>query len=104
MAASMLKHETIRTTLPKAKELRRVVEPLITLAKEDSVANRRLAFNRLRDKEVVGKLFSEIGPRFKERPGGYLRILKTGPRPGDAAPMAIVMLTEQASQEVAADE
>ena len=104
MAASMLKHETIRTTLPKAKELRRVVEPLITLAKEDSVANRRLAFNRLRDKEVVGKLFSEIGPRFKERPGGYLRILKTGPRPGDAAPMAIVMLTEQISQEAAADD
>jgi large subunit ribosomal protein L17 len=104
MAASMLKHETIRTTLPKAKELRRVVEPLITLAKEDSVANRRLAFDRLRDKEVVGKLFSEIGPRFKERPGGYLRILKTGPRPGDAAPMAVVMLTELASQEAAADE
>lgn len=103
MAASMLKHETIRTTLPKAKELRRVVEPLITLAKEDSVANRRLAFNRLRDKEVVGKLFSEIGPRFKERPGGYLRILKTGPRPGDAAPMAIVMLTDQAV-EVASEE
>jgi len=104
MAASMLKHETIHTTLPKAKELRRVVEPLITLAKEDSVANRRLAFDRLRDKEVVGKLFSEIGPRFKERPGGYLRILKTGPRPGDAAPMAIVMLTEQAEQEAVADE
>ena len=104
MAASMLKHETIRTTLPKAKELRRVVEPLITLAKEDSVANRRLAFDRLRDKEVVGKLFSEIGPRIKERPGGYLRILKTGPRPGDAAPMAIVMLTEQAQQEATADE
>jgi large subunit ribosomal protein L17 len=104
MASSMLKHETIRTTLPKAKELRRVVEPLITLAKEDSVANRRLAFDRLRDKEAVGKLFSEIGPRFKERPGGYLRILKTGPRPGDAAPMAIVMLTEQADQEVVADE
>ena len=104
MAASMLKHETIRTTLPKAKELRRVVEPLITLAKEDSVANRRLAFDRLRDKEVVGKLFSEIGPRFKERPGGYLRILKTGPRPGDAAPMAIVMLTEQAEQEAVTDE
>ncbi len=103
MAASMLKHETIRTTLPKAKELRRVVEPLITLAKEDSVANRRLAFDRLRDKEVVGKLFSEIGPRFKERPGGYLRILKTGPRPGDAAPMAIVMLTEQAAEVVAQD-
>jgi large subunit ribosomal protein L17 len=104
MATSMLMHETIRTTLPKAKELRRVVEPLITLAKEDSVANRRLAFNRLRDKEVVGKLFSEIGPRFKERPGGYLRILKTGPRPGDAAPMAIIMLTELAEQEVATEE
>jgi large subunit ribosomal protein L17 len=101
MAASMIKHETIKTTVPKAKELRRVVEPLITLAKEDSVANRRLAFSRLRDKEVVGKLFSEIGPRFKERPGGYLRILKTGPRPGDAAPMAIVMLTEQAPEVVA---
>ena len=97
MAASMLKHETIRTTLPKAKELRRVVEPLITLAKEDSVANRRLAFDRLRDKEIVGKLFSDLGPRFKDRPGGYLRILKTGPRPGDSAPMAIVMLTEQAA-------
>ncbi|MDX1517850.1 MAG: 50S ribosomal protein L17 [Woeseiaceae bacterium] len=97
MAASMLKHETIRTTLPKAKELRRVVEPLITLAKEDSVANRRLAFDRLRDKEVVGKLFSDLGPRFKDRPGGYLRILKMGPRPGDAAPMAIVMLTEEAA-------
>jgi large subunit ribosomal protein L17 len=104
MATSMLMHETIRTTLPKAKELRRVVEPLITLAKEDSVANRRLAFNRLRDKEVVGKLFTEIGPRFKERPGGYLRILKTGPRPGDAAPMAIIMLTELAEQEVATEE
>ena len=104
MAASMLKHETIRTTLPKAKELRRVVEPLITLAKEDSVANRRLAFDRLRDKEVVGKLFSELGPRFKDRPGGYLRILKMGPRPGDAAPMAIVMLTEQATEEVVTEE
>ena len=104
MAASMLKHETIRTTLPKAKELRRVVEPLITLAREDSVANRRLAFDRLRDKEVVGKLFSELGPRFKDRPGGYLRILKTGPRPGDAAPMAIVMLTEVAPEAAAADE
>jgi len=98
MATSMLMHETIKTTLPKAKELRRVVEPLITLAKEDSVANRRLAFDRLRDKAAVGKLFSEIGPRFKERPGGYLRILKTGPRPGDAAPMAIVMLTELAAE------
>ena len=105
MSASMLKHETIRTTLPKAKELRRVVEPLITLAKEDSVANRRLAFDRLRDKEAVGKLFTDLGPRFKDRPGGYLRILKMGPRPGDAAPMAIVMLTEQAAEaEVATEE
>ena len=101
MAASMIRHETIRTTVPKAKELRRVVEPLITLAKEDSVANRRLAFDRLRDKEVVGKLFTEIGPRCKERAGGYLRILKTGPRPGDNAPMAIVMLTDQAPEAVA---
>ena len=104
MATSMVKHETIRTTVPKAKELRRVVEPLITLAKEDSVANRRLAFDRLRDKEAVGKLFSELGPRFKDRPGGYLRILKMGPRPGDAAPMAIVMLTEQAADANAAAE
>ena len=106
MATSMIMHETIKTTLPKAKELRRVVEPLITLAKEDSVANRRLAFDRLRDKEVVGNWFTEIGPRFKERPGGYLRILKTGQRPGDAAPMAIVMLTDQAAEaaEAAADE
>ena len=94
MAASLLRHETIKTTLPKAKELRRVVEPLITLAKEDGVANRRLAFNRLRDKEVVGKLFADLGPRFKERPGGYVRILKMGPRPGDAAPMAIVQLVD----------
>lgn len=101
MAASMLRHETIRTTLPKAKELRRVVEPLITLAKEDSVANRRLAFDRLRDKEVVGKLFTDLGPRFRSRPGGYLRILKTGPRPGDAAPMAIIMMTEAAAEAVA---
>ena len=94
MATSMLMHETIKTTLPKAKELRRVVEPLITLAKEDGVANRRLAFDRLRDKEAVGKLFSDLGPRFKERPGGYLRILKMGPRPGDAAPMALVQLVD----------
>jgi len=98
MAASLLRHETIKTTLPKAKELRHVVEPLITLAKEDGVANRRLAFDRLRDKEVVGKLFTDLGPRFKNRPGGYLRILKTGPRPGDAAPMAIVMLVEEEQQ------
>jgi large subunit ribosomal protein L17 len=92
MAASLLRHETIKTTLPKAKELRRVVEPLITLARVDDVAKRRLAFDRLRDKEAVGKLFTDLGPRFKDRPGGYLRILKTGPRPGDAAPMAIVQL------------
>jgi large subunit ribosomal protein L17 len=94
MAASLLRHETIRTTLPKAKELRRVVEPLITLAKDDGVAKRRLAFDRLRDKEVVGKLFTDVGPRFRDRPGGYLRILKLGPRPGDSAPMAIVQLVE----------
>ena len=94
MATSLVRHETIRTTVPKAKELRRVVEPLITLAKVDGVANRRLAFDRLRDKEAVGKLFSDIGPRFKDRPGGYLRILKTGPRPGDGAPMAIVQLVD----------
>jgi large subunit ribosomal protein L17 len=94
MAASLLRHETIKTTLPKAKELRRVVEPLITLAKEDGVAKRRLAFDRLRDKEVVGKLFTDLGPRFQARPGGYLRILKLGPRPGDSAPMAIVQLVD----------
>ncbi len=106
MAASLLRHETIKTTLPKAKELRRVVEPLITLAKEDGVANRRLAFDRLRDKEAVGKLFKDVGPRFKDRPGGYLRILKTGPRPGDAAPMAIVQLVDGpvGEAEAAADE
>ena len=85
MATSFLNHEAIKTTLPKAKELRRVVEPLITLAGNDSVANRRLAFDRLRDKEAVGKLFSELGPRFKERPGGYTRILKCGFREGDKA-------------------
>jgi len=94
MASSLLRHETIKTTLPKAKELRRVVEPLITLAKEDNVAKRRLAFDRLRDKEIVGKLFKDVGPRFKDRPGGYLRILKLGPRSGDAAPMAIVQLVD----------
>jgi len=94
MAASLFRHETIKTTVPKAKELRRVVEPLITLAKIDGVANRRLAFSRLRDKEVVGKLFQDLGPRFKERPGGYVRILKLGPRAGDAAPMALVMLVD----------
>ena len=94
MASSLVQHETIKTTLPKAKELRRVVEPLITLAKEDGVANRRLAFSRLRDKAAVGKLFTDLGPRFRERPGGYLRILKMGPRRGDAAPMAIVQLVD----------
>lgn len=101
MAASLIRHETIRTTLPKAKELRRVVEPLITLAKQDDVARRRLAFDRLRDKESVGKLFTELGPRFKERPGGYLRILKMGNRPGDAAPMALVQLLDQPEPEEA---
>ena len=94
MATSLLRHETIKTTVPKAKELRKVVEPLITLAKVDGVANRRLAFDRLRDKEVVGKLFKDLGPRFKERPGGYIRILKMGPRAGDAAPMALVQLVD----------
>ncbi len=102
MSASLITHETIKTTLPKAKELRRVVEPLITLAKEDGVANRRLAFDRLRDKAAVGKLFNELGPRFKERPGGYLRIVKAGFRRGDAAPMAYVQLLDQ--PEVAAEE
>ena len=92
MSTSLLKHESIKTTVPKAKELRRVVEPLITLAKKDGVAQRRRAFDRLRDKEIVGKLFTEIGPRYKDRPGGYLRILKMGHRPGDAAPMALVQL------------
>ena len=92
MAVSLIEHEVIKTTLPKAKELRRVAEPLITLAKEDSVANRRLAFNRTRSKEAVGKLFTELGPRYHERPGGYTRILKCGYRPGDAAPMAYIEL------------
>ena len=95
MAASLIREETIRTTVPKAKELRRVVEPLITLAKEDGVARRRLAFDRLRDRPAVGKLFNDLGPRFKARPGGYLRILKMGFRAGDAAPMALVMLTDK---------
>jgi large subunit ribosomal protein L17 len=95
MAASLVKHELIRTTLPKAKELRRVAEPLITLAKSDGVANRRLAFARLRDKQAVGKLFIELGPRYRERPGGYLRILKCGHRVGDNAPMAYVELVDR---------
>ncbi len=95
MALSLLEHEVITTTLPKAKELRRVVEPLVTIGKEDSVAQRRLAFSRLRDKAVVGKLFSEIGPRFKERSGGYTRILKCGFREGDKAPLAIIELVDR---------
>ena len=103
MASSLIRHETIRTTVPKAKELRRVIEPLITLAKQDGVAQRRLAFDRLRDKETVGKLFKELGPRFKDRPGGYLRILKIGNRPGDSAPMAIVQLLDQPEPETASE-
>ena len=95
MTASLIKHELIRTTLPKAKELRRVAEPLITLGKSDGVANRRLAFARLRDKQAVGKLFVEIGPRYRARPGGYLRILKCGFRDGDNAPMAYVELVDR---------
>jgi len=103
MAASLLEHEIIKTTVPKAKELRRVAEPLITLAKKDSVANRRLAFNRLRSKEVVGKLFTEIGPRYEARPGGYLRIIKCGFRTGDKAPMAYVELVNRPEKIKAAD-
>jgi large subunit ribosomal protein L17 len=95
MAVSLFDKEVIRTTLPKAKELRRVAEPLITLAKQDSVANRRVAFSRLRDKAAVGKLFADLGPRYKERPGGYMRILKCGYRPGDKAPMAYVELVDR---------
>jgi large subunit ribosomal protein L17 len=94
MSVSLLRHETIRTTLPKAKELRRVVEPLITLGKEDGDANRRIAFSRLRDAQVVEKLFADLGPRFKARPGGYTRILRMMPRPGDSAPMALMQLVE----------
>ena len=101
MAASLVQHETIRTTLPKAKELRRVVEPLITMAKEDGVSRRRTAFDRLRSKEAVGKLFNELGPRYRERPGGYLRILKIGFRPGDSAPMALVQLVDQPEPDAA---
>lgn len=95
MTSSLIEHELIKTTLPKAKELRRVAEPLITLAKDDSVSARRLAFNRLRDRDAVGKLFSELGPRYRERPGGYLRILKCGFRSGDNAPMAYVELVDR---------
>jgi len=97
MAASLLEHESITTTVPKAKELRRVVEPLVTLGKEDSVSKRRLAFARLRSKSAVGKLFTDIGPRFSGRPGGYTRILKCGNRPGDNAPMAIIEFVEKSS-------
>ena len=96
LSVSLLRYETIRTTLPKAKELRRVVEPLITLAKSDGEANRRVAFSRLRDAEVVEKLFANLGPRFKARPGGYTRILRMIPRPGDSAPMALMQLVEGA--------
>ncbi len=95
MSNSLFRHELIKTTLPKAKELRRTAEPLITLAKNDTVANRRLAFARLRDKEMVNKLFTELGPRYANRPGGYLRVLKCGFRPGDSAPMAIVELVDR---------
>ena len=95
LTASLIEHEVIKTTLPKAKELRRHAEPLITMAKEDSVSKRRLAFSRLRSDLAVGKLFNELGPRYKARPGGYLRILKCGYRPGDKAPMAIVELVDR---------
>jgi len=104
MANSLFDHEIIKTTLPKAKELRRVAEPLITLAKNDSVANRRSAFSKLRDKAMVGKLFSELAPRYKDRPGGYTRILKCGFRSGDAAPMAYIELVDRPEDAVAVDE
>ena len=104
MAVSLMQHEIIRTTLPKAKELRRVAEPLITMAKIDSVAKRRLAFSRLRDRDIVSKLFNELGPRYKERSGGYLRILKCGFRPGDKAPMAIVELMGRPESDAVVEE
>jgi large subunit ribosomal protein L17 len=103
MAVSLFEHELIKTTLPKAKELRRVAEPLITLAKSDSVANRRLAFARTRSHVAVGKLFNELGPRYQSRPGGYIRILKCGYRPGDNAPMAFVELIDRPLAESAKD-
>src|SRR5574343_373419 len=103
MAVSLFEHELIRTTLPKAKELRRVAEPLITLSKNDNVANRRLAFARTRSKEIVGKLFTVLGPRYKERNGGYLRVLKAGNRPGDNAPMAYVELVDRSIAGAAVD-
>jgi large subunit ribosomal protein L17 len=98
MAVSLLRHEQIVTTVPKAKELRRVAEPLITLGKTPTLANRRVAFSRLRDREIVGKLFEDLGPRFKSRAGGYLRILKMGYRPGDAAPQALVQLVDRKAE------
>jgi large subunit ribosomal protein L17 len=104
MAVSLFDHEVIKTTLPKAKELRRVAEPLITLAKKDSVANRRVAFSRIRDKAMVGKLFTDLGPRYQERPGGYMRILKCGFRPGDKAPMAYVELVDRPVAEAGTSE
>jgi large subunit ribosomal protein L17 len=103
MTNSLFTHEAIRTTLPKAKELRRVAEPLITLSKNPTLANHRLAFNRLRDRDVVMKLFKELGPRYKARPGGYLRILKFGFRQGDAAPMALIELVDRPESTEAAD-
>jgi len=103
MANSLFDHEIIKTTLPKAKELRRVAEPLITLAKSDSVANRRSAFSKMRDKEMVGKLFSELAPRYKDRPGGYTRIMKCGFRSGDAAPMAYIELVDRPEEAIAED-
>ena len=104
MTASLVHHELIKTTLPKAKELRRVAEPLITLSKADSVANRRLAFSRIRDREAVTKLFEELGPRYQARPGGYLRILKCGIRAGDSAPMAFVELVDRPATEAGNDQ
>lgn len=104
MAVSLFRHEQIRTTLPKAKELRRVAEPLITMGKHPSLANRRLAFARLRDREIVGKLFDDLGIHFKDRPGGYLRVLKCGFRAGDSAPMAIVQLVDREAQAAAAED
>jgi large subunit ribosomal protein L17 len=103
MAVSLLRHETIRTTLPKAKELRRVVEPLITLGRTDSESNRRLAFSRLRDEAIVTKLFEDVGPRFRTRPGGYTRILRMMPRPGDNAPMAFMQLVDRPAPAAVAD-
>jgi large subunit ribosomal protein L17 len=104
MTTSLLEHELIKTTVPKAKELRRYAEPLITLAKQDSVANRRLAFDRTRSKEIVGKLFTELGPRYQERPGGYIRIMKCGFRAGDNAPMAYVELVDRPQVDVIEDD